>query len=43
MPIGQVLAVDTILTEEHQLIMTGDKSIADGIAEMDSRAKDERD
>jgi len=33
--------VDTILNEEHQLIMTGEKSIGDGIAEMGKRVKTE--
>ena len=31
--------VDTILNEEHDLIMVGEKSIDDGIAEMESRVK----
>ncbi len=33
--------VDAILTEEHQLIMVGDKSVPAGIAEMGSRVKSE--
>ncbi len=31
--------VDTILNEEHDLIMVGEKSVDDGIAEMESRVK----
>lgn len=34
-------AVGTILNQEHQLIMTGSKSVNDGIAEMQSRVKSE--
>jgi multiple sugar transport system substrate-binding protein len=34
-------AIGTILNEEHQLIMTGSKSVDDGIAEMESRVKSE--
>lgn len=42
MPIGpKTSQIDTMLTEEHQLVMTKQKSIAGGIKEMDSRAKDE--
>ena len=33
--------IDTILNEEHQLIMVGEKSVDDGIAEMDKRVKNE--
>lgn len=33
--------VDQILTEEHQLVMTGEKSVDDGIKEMDHRVKNE--
>ncbi|GHJ43630.1 sugar ABC transporter substrate-binding protein [Catellatospora sp. TT07R-123] len=33
--------VDTILAEEHQLIMTKEKSIDDGIREMETRVKNE--
>jgi multiple sugar transport system substrate-binding protein len=33
--------IDTILTEEHQLVMTKQKSIDAGIKEMDSRVKNE--
>jgi multiple sugar transport system substrate-binding protein len=33
--------IGTILNEEHQLIMTGSKSVDDGIAEMESRVKSE--
>lgn len=44
MPIGpKTSQIDTILTEEHQLVMTKQKSIAGGIKEMDSRVKDETD
>ncbi|WP_229118087.1 ABC transporter substrate-binding protein [Enemella evansiae] len=40
MPVNPISSkVDTILTEQHDLIMTGQKSIADGIAEMNSRVK----
>ena len=35
--------VDAILTEEHQLIMTKQKSIDAGIKEMGSRVKNEVD
>jgi multiple sugar transport system substrate-binding protein len=42
MPIGaKTSQIDTILTEEHQLVMTKQKSIAGGIKEMGSRVKDE--
>jgi len=42
MPVNEKSSsVDTILTEEHQLIMTGGKSVADGIAEMGKRVKSE--
>jgi multiple sugar transport system substrate-binding protein len=44
MPIGPTTAqIDTMLTEEHKLVMTKQKSIAGGIKEMDSRAKDQTD
>lgn len=44
MPIGaKTSQIDTILTEEHQLVMTKQKSIPSGIKEMDSRVKDETD
>lgn len=33
--------VDQILTEEHQLVMTGEKSLDDGLAEMSKRVKNE--
>jgi multiple sugar transport system substrate-binding protein len=33
--------IDQILTEEHQLVMTGEKSVDDGIKEMDDRVKNE--
>ncbi|MBW4094679.1 MAG: sugar ABC transporter substrate-binding protein [Acidobacteria bacterium] len=40
MPVSPVSSqVDQILTEEHDLIMTGSKSISDAIAEMNSRVK----
>ena len=34
-------ATDKILTQEHELIMAGERSIDDGIAEMGKRVKDE--
>lgn len=34
-------AIDKILQEEHDLIMTGDKTPAEGIKEMEKRVKDE--
>lgn len=34
-------ATDTILNQEHDLIMVGEKSVDDGIAEMDKRVKKE--
>ncbi|NUP40652.1 MAG: sugar ABC transporter substrate-binding protein [Streptomyces sp.] len=33
--------IDQILTEEHQLVMTGEKSVDNGIKEMDNRVKTE--
>ncbi|MFI5842114.1 ABC transporter substrate-binding protein [Catenuloplanes sp. NPDC051500] len=33
--------VDTVLKEEHELIMSGEKSVADGIKEMNDRVKNE--
>jgi multiple sugar transport system substrate-binding protein len=33
--------VDKILTEEHELIMAGEKTVDAGIAEMNSRVKSE--
>ncbi|MEV0388542.1 sugar ABC transporter substrate-binding protein [Nonomuraea sp. NPDC050643] len=33
--------IDTILNEEHELIMVGDKSVADGIRSMNERVKNE--
>ncbi|NJP46740.1 ABC transporter substrate-binding protein [Actinacidiphila epipremni] len=33
--------IDQILTEEHELVMTGEKSVDAGIKEMDSRVKNE--
>lgn len=33
--------IDQILTEEHELVMTGEKSVDDGIKEMDHRVKTE--
>ncbi|TWD82215.1 carbohydrate ABC transporter substrate-binding protein (CUT1 family) [Kribbella amoyensis] len=42
MPVGDKSAdVDQILTEEHELIMTGEKSLDDGLAEMSKRVKNE--
>ncbi|MGW2545884.1 ABC transporter substrate-binding protein, partial [Kitasatospora sp. NPDC001574] len=42
MPVGpKTSQIDTILTEEHQLVMTKQKSIDAGIKEMNSRVKDE--
>jgi multiple sugar transport system substrate-binding protein len=42
MPVTDKTAdVDTILTEEHELIMTGEKSIDAGLAEMSKRVKNE--
>jgi multiple sugar transport system substrate-binding protein len=42
MPVGDKSSdVDQILTEEHQLIMTGQKSLDDGLAEMAKRVKNE--
>jgi multiple sugar transport system substrate-binding protein len=41
-PVSSTAAqIGTILNEEHQLIMTGSKSVDDGIAEMESRVKSE--
>ncbi|TCO26632.1 multiple sugar transport system substrate-binding protein [Kribbella steppae] len=42
MPVSDTTAdVDTILTEEHELIMTGEKSLDAGLAEMSKRVKNE--
>lgn len=42
MPVSEYTAdVDTILMEEHELIMVGDKSIEDGISSMSDRVRDE--
>ncbi|MEU6011598.1 extracellular solute-binding protein [Streptomyces sp. NPDC047453] len=42
MPISEKSSdVDTILTEEHELVMTGEKSLDQGIKEMNSRVKSE--
>jgi multiple sugar transport system substrate-binding protein len=42
MPVNEKSSsVDTILNEEHQLIMTGSKSVTDGLAEMGKRVKTE--
>jgi multiple sugar transport system substrate-binding protein len=42
MPVGDKSSdVDQILTEEHELIMTGQKSLDDGLAEMAKRVKNE--
>ncbi|NEE02962.1 ABC transporter substrate-binding protein [Phytoactinopolyspora halotolerans] len=42
MPVSETTSdVDTILNEEHELIMVGEKSIADGIATMGDRVNNE--
>ncbi|NED94891.1 sugar ABC transporter substrate-binding protein [Phytoactinopolyspora alkaliphila] len=42
MPVSETTSdIDTILNEEHQLIMVGDKSIEDGIATMGDRVDSE--
>jgi multiple sugar transport system substrate-binding protein len=42
MPVSDKTAdIDTILTEEHELIMTGEKSLDAGLAEMSKRVKNE--
>ncbi|TDO51402.1 multiple sugar transport system substrate-binding protein [Kribbella sp. VKM Ac-2527] len=42
MPVGDKSSdVDQILVEEHELIMTGEKSLDDGLAEMSKRVKNE--
>lgn len=42
MPVSEHTSdIDTILNEEHELIMVGDKSIADGIRSMNERVKSE--
>ncbi|WP_188194478.1 ABC transporter substrate-binding protein [Nonomuraea sp. SYSU D8015] len=42
MPVSERTSdVDTILKEEHELIMVGDKSVADGIKSMNERVKSE--
>ena len=42
MPVGNKTSkIDKILTEEHQLVMTKQKSIEGGIKEMDSRVKNQ--
>ncbi|MFC6081946.1 ABC transporter substrate-binding protein [Sphaerisporangium aureirubrum] len=42
MPVDEKSAdVDTILNEEHQLIMVGEKSVADGIKTMNDRVRSE--
>jgi multiple sugar transport system substrate-binding protein len=42
MPVGDKSSdVDQILTEEHELIMTGEKSLDNGLAEMSKRVKNE--
>lgn len=33
--------IDQILKEEHEMIMSGEKSVDEGIKEMDKRVKDE--
>jgi multiple sugar transport system substrate-binding protein len=40
MPVSEKASdIDTILNEEHQLIMVGDKSPAEGIKSMNDRVK----
>ncbi len=40
MPVSEKASdIDTILNEEHQLIMVGDKSAAEGIKSMNDRVK----
>jgi multiple sugar transport system substrate-binding protein len=42
MPVSEHTSdIDTILNEEHELIMVGDKSIAEGIKEMGDRVKND--
>jgi multiple sugar transport system substrate-binding protein len=42
MPVSDVTSdIDTILNEEHELIMAGQKSIADGIRDAGDRVKNE--
>ncbi|MDP4505497.1 sugar ABC transporter substrate-binding protein [Nonomuraea sp. G32] len=42
MPVSENTSdIDTILKEEHELIMVGDKSVADGIKSMNERVKSE--
>jgi multiple sugar transport system substrate-binding protein len=42
MPVSENTSdIDTILREEHELIMVGDKSVADGIKSMNERVKSE--
>jgi len=42
MPVSDTTAdIDTILTEEHELVMTGEKSLDAGLAEMSKRVKNE--
>ncbi|MEQ4720647.1 sugar ABC transporter substrate-binding protein [Nonomuraea sp. B19D2] len=42
MPVSEHTSdVDTILREEHELIMVGDKTVADGIKSMNERVKNE--
>ncbi|MEV5500846.1 sugar ABC transporter substrate-binding protein [Nonomuraea fuscirosea] len=42
MPVSENTSdIDTILNEEHELIMVGDKSVADGIRSMNERVKNE--
>lgn len=42
MPVSDYASdIDTILTEEHSLIMVGEKSVADGIAQMNKRVTSE--
>ncbi|WP_043622780.1 ABC transporter substrate-binding protein [Nonomuraea candida] len=42
MPVSEKASdIDTILNEEHELVMVGEKSAADGIASMNERVKNE--
>ncbi|PPK92469.1 multiple sugar transport system substrate-binding protein [Kineococcus xinjiangensis] len=42
MPVSEFSGdVDTILNEEHQLVMVGEKSVTEGIAAMEERVRDE--
>jgi multiple sugar transport system substrate-binding protein len=42
MPVSDVASdIDTILNEEHELIMVGDKSVEDGLSTMNDRVQSE--